>query len=166
LERHKGIGFLLDVWESWEDKGEARLEIAGAGTMEKEIRRRTKKMDGVSVLGKLDRDGMFKALTLNAFLVFPSTVIENAPATIMESLSRGTPVVAASVGGVPEIVIEGQTGFLFRPGDGKDCLAALRRAAAQLPEWGRFFENCMRKASELSLDDHVEKLLALYGAKK
>lgn len=163
LERHKGIGFLLDVWSKWEDKGNAQLEIAGAGTMKKELERRVRKMKTVRLLGKLDREGMMNALGHSTYLVFPSMVIENAPATIMESLSRGTPVVAAAVGGVPEVVVEGRTGFLFRPGDAKDCLAALRRAAAQLPEWGGFFERCMRKAQEYSLESHVERLLALYN---
>ena len=163
LERHKGIDLLLSAWSRWDDKGSATLEIAGDGTLAEELRRRVGTMDGVRLLGKLDHEAVLEALARSAYLIFPSIVIENAPAAIMESLSRGTPVVAASVGGVPEIVIEGDTGFLFSPGDEAACLAALRRAEAALPEWNLFFERCMKTAQEYSLAKHVERIVALYA---
>jgi glycosyltransferase involved in cell wall biosynthesis len=162
LEPHKGILFLLDVWSAWPDRGDVTFEIAGAGSLEPEVRRRAETIPGVRVLGKLGPDEILAALSRSAYLVFPSRAVENAPTVIMESLSRGTPVVAASTGGVPELITEGVTGFLFKPGDPETCLAALRRAVAALPDWSWYFERCMKKAGELSLEHHVERLLRLY----
>ncbi len=48
--------------------------------------------------------------------VIPS-LIDNLPNTVLESLFCGTPVVGANVGGIPEMVIPGKTGWLFNPKD-------------------------------------------------
>lgn len=166
LEPHKGISFLLGAWAMWEDRGGATLEIAGVGSLADEVRKRAESLSGVRVLGKLGREDMLLAFVRNAYLIVPSLVIENAPAAIMESFSRGTPAVAAAIGGIPELVEEGKTGFLFRPGDLGGAIDALRRAASALPAWSGYFERCMKKAQDMSLGAHVERLAALYAAKK
>lgn len=166
LEPHKGISFLLGAWAMWEDRGGATLEIAGDGSLADEVRKHAESLPGVRVLGKLGREDMLQAFARNAYLVFPSLVIENAPAAIMESFSRGTPAVAAAIGGIPELVEEGKTGFLFPPGDLGGAIGALRRAAEALPAWNGYFERCMKRAQELSLAAHVERIEALYARGK
>jgi len=52
---------------------------------------------------------------------------ENQPLAILEAMACGTPVVASNVGGVPEIVADGNTGILVPPGDPGDLAAAVRR---------------------------------------
>ncbi len=42
---------------------------------------------------------------------------DNFPTTILEALACGTPVVATAVGGIPEQIVDGETGFLVPPGD-------------------------------------------------
>ena len=56
-----------------------------------------------------------------------SSAWENFPHTLVEALAVGTPVVATSVGGVPEIVRDGENGLLVPPGDPAALAAALRR---------------------------------------
>jgi glycosyltransferase involved in cell wall biosynthesis len=52
---------------------------------------------------------------------------ENFPHTVVESLAVGTPVIATRVGGVPEIVRDGENGLLVPPGDPEALAAAIRR---------------------------------------
>ncbi len=63
--------------------------------------------------------------------------MDNLPTVIMEAMATGLPVVSTNIGGIPEMVIENQTGFLVQPGDAaaiaeaietliKDCSAAVR----------------------------------------
>jgi glycosyltransferase involved in cell wall biosynthesis len=51
---------------------------------------------------------------------------ENFPHTVVEALAVGTPVVATAVGGVPEVVVDGENGLLVPPGDVAALAAALR----------------------------------------
>jgi glycosyltransferase involved in cell wall biosynthesis len=51
---------------------------------------------------------------------------DNFPYTVLESLACGTPVVAYDVGGVPDMVRHGQTGYLARRGDPKDLAIGMR----------------------------------------
>ena len=53
---------------------------------------------------------------------------ENFPHAIVEALAVGTPVVATAVGGVPEIVEDGQNGLLVPSGDAQGLAAAIRIA--------------------------------------
>ena len=45
----------------------------------------------------------------------------------MEALAAGKPVLGSRIGGIPEMVQEGRTGFLFRPGDAEDLASAIGR---------------------------------------
>lgn len=56
--------------------------------------------------------------TLAGFDVFVSaSTTEGLPLAVLEAMSQGVPVVATAVGAVPEAVVDGETGFLVRPGD-------------------------------------------------
>jgi glycosyltransferase involved in cell wall biosynthesis len=50
-------------------------------------------------------------------LPYPSSSIHHPPLVMIESMAAGTPVVTTDVGGLSEIIVDGQTGFLVPPGD-------------------------------------------------
>ena len=52
---------------------------------------------------------------------------ENLPHTLLEALAVGTPVIATAVGGVPEVVRDGENGLLVPPGDVEAIAAAIER---------------------------------------
>jgi glycosyltransferase involved in cell wall biosynthesis len=60
-------------------------------------------------------------------LLYPS-LGDNLPITVQEAMAAGTPVVAFRVGGIPELVEDGKTGWLVPLGDQKGLNEALRRA--------------------------------------
>jgi glycosyltransferase involved in cell wall biosynthesis len=53
-------------------------------------------------------------------LVLPSYT-ENVPTVVLEAMAKQIPVIATHVGGIPEVVSHGETGFLFPPGDFRSC---------------------------------------------
>ena len=55
----------------------------------------------------------------------PSLCYENSPTAITKSLSAGTPVLAVNLGGIPELIIEDKTGWLYAPGDRSDFVKKL-----------------------------------------
>jgi glycosyltransferase involved in cell wall biosynthesis len=60
------------------------------------------------------------------YFILPSD-IDNLPNTILESFASGTPVVASNVGGIPELVENEKTGYLFQWGDNESCLRAIKK---------------------------------------
>ena len=64
-------------------------------------------------------------------LVFPSRTFETFGLAPAEAALAGVPVVAARVGAVPEVVVDGVTGWLFAPGDASGCAAQLQRLVDQ-----------------------------------
>jgi glycosyltransferase involved in cell wall biosynthesis len=108
------------------------LVVAGDGPELEEARAEAQRLrldDRVRFLGALDRQGvltLFRAV--DASLI--SSTWENFPHTVVESLAVGTPVVATAVGGVAEIVRDGENGLLAPPGDVEALARAIRRIVA------------------------------------
>ncbi len=60
-------------------------------------------------------------------VVLASTCFEGFPAMLAEAMLHGKPVICPRIGGLPEIVDDGETGFLFEPGDAADLAGKIRR---------------------------------------
>lgn len=81
--------------------------------------------DRIRFLGALDRVGvleLFRAADVSVL----SSAWENFPHTVVEALSVGCPVIATAVGGVPEVVRDGENGLLVPPDDVAALAAAIR----------------------------------------
>ena len=101
---------------------EVTLRIAGRATS-RDYERRVKAyvtehglQNTVRFLGLLDRDKLMDEYKRCTLVALPS-IQENAPMAIIEGMAAGKPVVATRVGGVPDLVIEGETGYMVRAGD-------------------------------------------------
>jgi glycosyltransferase involved in cell wall biosynthesis len=114
-------------------------------------------------LGFVSSDRL-KALAYSAadLLVFPSRA-ENAPLVLIEAMACGTPAVAFSIGGVPDMVRPGQTGVLAEPEDPKSLAAGIVRVLENPDLLRDLRGHCRRTAvDEYSLDQHIERHIALY----
>jgi glycosyltransferase involved in cell wall biosynthesis len=117
----KGIRTLVRAAEKVR-KG--RLYIAGSGDLRKELEDYVadRGLDHITFLGHLATDKLIELFRYAAFTVTPSEWYENYPMSVLEALACGTPVIGAQIGGIPEIVRDGETGLIFPPGD-VDALA-------------------------------------------
>ena len=99
-----------------------RLRIAGRSTSaayERSVHAFVEAHDlqqNVAFLGLLDREQLLDEYARCAALALPS-VQENAPMVVIEAMAAGAPVVATRVGGVPDLVVEGETGYIVPAGD-------------------------------------------------
>lgn len=89
--------------------------------------------EGVRFVGRMNQEGLINELSKATVLVLPSSQ-ENAPVAIAEAMAAGVPVVATRVGGVPEMLREGQTGRLYHVGD-VDALTTILRDLLMDPKW-------------------------------
>jgi glycosyltransferase involved in cell wall biosynthesis len=134
LDKMKGIDcFLNAVAEIVKKTKEAQFLIVGDGPLKGELKKRA------YYLGILERvvfTGFRKdipdILSIIDILV-ASTLSEALPTSILEGMSAGKPVVATNVGGVPEVVINGETGILI-PSKDSDALAAAILELLESPE--------------------------------
>ena len=96
-------------------------------------------------------------------VVVPTLTPEPAALTLMEAMAMGRPLVATRTGGTPEIVLDGQTGLLFEPGDHTALAAKVCAllddpgAAARLGAAGR-----LRVEERFSLARHLDEVRHLY----
>ena len=80
---------------------------------------------GVQFLEPSNRARAAELIGQSAVVVLPSAQ-ENAPMVLAEAMAMGVPVVATSVGGIPDLVIHGETGLLYPPGDVDALTGCLR----------------------------------------
>ena len=76
----------------------------------------------VQLLGPKPQHEVRKHLAAGMVFVLPSVIdpaggMDNLPTVIMEAMATGLPVVSTSIGGIPEMVIDNETGFLVSAGD-------------------------------------------------
>jgi len=127
LEYHKGIFFLLETLEEYRGKMPPfRLDVIGQGSLYGAARRRRWPYD-VAFHGSKPEREVQGFLNAAGVLIVPSLCYENAPQAIIEALETGTLVIASRIGGIQELVRDGEDGLLVAPGDGKELVAAIRR---------------------------------------
>ncbi|HUR11415.1 MAG TPA: glycosyltransferase [Flavitalea sp.] len=74
----------------------------------------------ITFLGRRNKSDVFKYLKEASFVVVPSEWYENLPYSVVEALLLSKPVLASRIGGIPELIMDGATGFLFEAGNIKD----------------------------------------------
>lgn len=105
------------------------LLVLGDGPERGTLERRAVELgvsDRVRFLGAGTRDDvitLFRAVDV----ALVTSAWENLPHTLLEALAAGTPVIATTVGGIPEVVRDGENGLLVPPGDAGALAAALER---------------------------------------
>lgn len=91
--------------------------------------RKNKLKSHVVMLGKLDAEQMKQEYLASHVFICPSS-LENSPNSLGEAMLLGVPCIAAAVGGIPSMMVNGQDGILYPPGD----IPALSRAIIEIFE--------------------------------
>ncbi|WP_335870578.1 glycosyltransferase [Bacillus sp. 2205SS5-2] len=124
MEPKYGVEYLINGFKLFLDglgleEKEVELEIAGDGPYLEEYKQLTNKLgitDKVNFLGRVDHAQIPKFISSLDVFVIPS-LIESFGVAAVEAQACGVPVIASNVGGLPEVVKDGVTGFLVPPED-------------------------------------------------
>ena len=146
-----------------------RCEIIGEGPLEKELHQQIHDLDlqnYVKLLGPKPQHEIAEHLAMGTVFVLPSLIdasggMDNLPTVIMEAMATGLPVISTPIGGIPEMVVQNETGVLVPAGDSSALASAIERVIADFSLARRLGENGYKRANELfSIEKNVRELLA------
>lgn len=164
LSKEKGIETLIEAFKLLD--GKVSLKIVGTGELDSKLKTliNNKNIKKVEFLGFKKGEELYDLIRGASFVVVPSEWYENNPMTIIESYSLGVPVIGSNVGGIPEIIVNGETGYTFEMGSITDLAKTINQALnLSSMEYNLISEKARLFAVENFLPEtHYEKLIHLY----
>lgn len=149
LSEEKGTRLLMTAWDQLQARGGLGLPLvlAGTGPLDGELTRWALDRDDVRYLGLRTREECAELAGRAAALVAPSEWLEAFGLVVVEAMAAAVPSVAAGHGAFVELVEDGVTGLLHRPGDAESLAECLRRVVA-VPERNREMGEAARRRYE------------------
>lgn len=143
---YKGIGLLLEAFKLLKQRyPELKLTIAGGGDFSP-YQDAADKLDGIDLrIGWVEESDIARLFQQSDILVCPY-IEASQSGSVAVALGFGMPVVATSVGGLSEQVIEGQTGFLAKGTTPKSIAAALDKLISNPAVYNRCSVNALQDA--------------------
>ncbi|HEY7268711.1 MAG TPA: glycosyltransferase [Dehalococcoidia bacterium] len=135
LSGEKGVEYLLDAFDRLDLCDNAVLRIAGDGPERAKLEARAQTSgwgDSVRFEGWLDHERLPEFLRSLDMFVLPS-LYEGFGVAAVEASACGLPVVASRINGIPDVVVDGETGILVPPKD-PDALASAIESLVHDPE--------------------------------
>ncbi|MFJ7249377.1 glycosyltransferase [Kitasatospora sp. NPDC098652] len=172
LAEAKGVRLLMAAWDRLAAEGGVGvpLVVAGAGPLEAQVRAWAAGRADVRCVGLYDQAQCREAVARAVAVVAPSTWLEAFGLVVVEAMAAGVPAVAAGHGAFVELVEDGVTGLLHRPGEAASLAACLRRITAD-PAVNRELGRAARRRYEqgfspaVGLDRLVEGYRAAIAAR-
>lgn len=163
IEPEKGIRQLLMAFHlAHQQYPNLQLQVAGWGSLAGELHQAWGGHPGIRFLGRIDSEQKENFLREIDCLVVPSTWAEVFGIVTAEALAFGKPVIASSVGGLPEIIKEGCTGWLVPPGDVATLQLRLATLAQHPEQMAGMAVSCFQSSMRFAVDNIAGSYLQLY----
>lgn len=163
IVQEKGIMTLLKAFLK---KNKLQLKIVGSGPEEAEVKNfiRANEMSNVELIGYKKGAELSYLIRNASFTVVPSEWYESFGLIIIESMALGTPVIAANIGAIPELVKENYNGFLFTSKNCDQLIEKLETAHAVTDiEYQLLSENSSKSVKDkFTKGDYYNKLITIY----
>ena len=159
---HKDVGLILEALRLVPN---AVVNLVGTGELLPDLRRRVEELQLTSAVrfrGKLDNRRIKDILKETDVLLLPSSWPENQPVTITEAMASRIPVIAARIGGIPELVEHGVNGYVFEPGSAIDLAAKMSDIMQSQERLCAMGEAGFRKIEPHTLEHQVELIAETY----
>ena len=171
----KGFGDLIRTCALLNERGKSfRCEIIGEGPLNSELRQQIDKLhlqNNVVLAGAKPQTQLRERLAAANVFVLPSVIdpdggMDNLPTVIMEAMATGLPVVSTNIGGIPEMVIENETGFLVQSSDAAGMADAIEKVINDSSRAQRLGQcGCERAEKLFSIEKNVRELCALIAGR-
>jgi len=155
LKPNKGLELLFQAMEMVRPE-EYQLYLGGKDEMGL---REKNRLGHVHFLGFVKPEEFFPKIDV---LVVPSLWHDPLPRTIFEAYAHGIPVIGSSRGGIPEVIDEGKTGFIFDPDRPETLVASLQKVTSDLGNLKRMKMHAMEKSNAFMPSLMVSRYLSIY----
>jgi phosphatidylinositol alpha-mannosyltransferase len=165
LESRKGVMDLLKAYRLLRKVGcECRLLLAGAGPLDKQVRRylMTRRTGDVELLGRVSEDEKARLFATADVFVAPATGRESFGIVLLEAMASGKPIVASDIHGYRSVVRRGEQGLLVPPGEPRALAGALARLLSDDELRARMGAAGLERAKQFSWPSVVAKVEAYY----
>jgi glycosyltransferase involved in cell wall biosynthesis len=165
LRGWKGHPFLFDAFfDIASNNPNLHLVIVGNGSMMQCLQDRKLSSsfgNRIHLVGHKDNVHLyFKAFEC---AILASTHNEGIPQSLLQSMYVGTPVIGTKVGGIPEIIIDDETGYLAEPQDPESLNSAIMKVLEDLKTAKRISINCQKQIEKLYTWEFIgAKILRLF----
>jgi glycosyltransferase involved in cell wall biosynthesis len=134
MTEEKGLRLLMAAWDLIAASGGigVPLVLAGTGPLEEALRRWAQRRNDIHYLGLRSRNECAELLGRSTAVVAPSAWMESFGLVVVEAMAAAVPAVAAAHGAFVELVHDGVTGLLHRPGDVVSLAECLRRVQVEV----------------------------------
>jgi glycosyltransferase involved in cell wall biosynthesis len=155
ISAEKGIYTLLEACKSLTH---IKFVFAGVGPLLTSLAG----YDNVHALGFKSGTDLQSIIEKALFSVYPSEWYENSPLSVVESQALGTPVIGADIGGIPELIKNGETGILFRSGDLADLKEKIEYLFDNRDILNQMTKKCITDSGIVNLDQYAKQMVSLY----
>lgn len=171
LSVEKGVDTLLSAFDAALPNlpQDMRLVVVGDGPDAAEFKALASTLDCASRIefaGYQTGDALQTYVERASLAIVSSRWRENMPYSIVEAFAAGTPVVGTDIGGIPELVDEGKTGFICEPGDVQSMADAISRGVSKFLDrsaYSMLQRNCRSYVMEnCSREKFMSDLVNLY----
>lgn len=163
LEEIKGVGDICEVvGELSKTRTQIHLDVIGGGSAAPRLKSRFGASPRIRFHGVLHGQAKERLIAAASVVAVPSRWPEVFGNVIPEAYSFGKPVIGARTGGIPELIDEGRTGFLFEPGDKEEMQLHLEAFLRDPDLSARLRPACLKAARRFTIDATAAAHLSLY----
>lgn len=170
IAEHKGTDILLRAVAALSAQERAGISVTIVGSGEdvfvgycKRLAKELGLDECVRFAGKVSNDRIVEVYRQIDALIVTSIWFENSPVVILEALATGTPVLGSDIGGIPEFLEDGVTGFLHRHDDPEALSRNMRKVIRNPRVLDEMRGACISKAQENDLSATVKVIAGYYG---
>ncbi|MBN1539320.1 MAG: glycosyltransferase, partial [Candidatus Thermoplasmatota archaeon] len=168
----KGIRYLIEACSILKERGmDFRLLLVGDGPLRNDYGRRIRKCgieDRTLIKGPVPQQDILEELKKADVFVLPSVVVKNGdrdilPNSLKEAMAMKVPVITTDISGIGELVEDGRTGLLIRPGSPMDIVEAVQKVISDPEMMNGMVEEGRKKIErDFNIEVEAKKLNAVF----
>ena len=158
VSEEKGVRDLVEAWREIDYP----LKIVGDGPLAEVLK--SEENPRIEWLGHRSKEDVYRLIKSADLAIMASRWYEGFPLVLLESFACSTPALVPRIGGLPDIVLEGKTGFLFEPNNIHDLRLRLKEAIRDRAGLAQLGRNARQHyLDHFTQEQNYKSLLAIYS---